>query len=858
MAKPKLKDARVARIHQAIEKQADPAKKARGSSGKAAPVARLSRGLIVLGMHRAGTSAAARVLASLGFEVPGKVVPADADNPLGYWEPWEIVRIHDEFLHLAGRSWSDPRPLEKALFQDEAAAATRQQLATAVRRFVLPSKQWVIKDPRMGRLMPLWVELLGEEKLSYQFLHVLRSPLAVAASLSKRDGFSKEKSLLLWLRHNLEAEAATRDGRRSWLRFEDLAASPDRAITGIRLATGSPRLTKKRIRGAIEASFDPALVHQAYGLEDTLEALAPYPWIARAYRALVSLSSGDAAAPRADLDELRAEIRKADSLLLGDPRHFEAELNQERFFGLHKEIERFHLLVGTQRKEIEAQRAEVDAMRRAFDGEREQHARIFDEIARYHRSAEALREEVAQSPRGDLETFRQQFGKLQESLGVMVERQLAAEEQRRGMAESLRQLDVQRQQLDQLRESLGAMGDRQVAAEEQRRGVAESLRRLDVQRQQLDQLRESLGSMAERQVAAEEQRRGVTESLRQLDAQRQQLDQLRESLGAMAERQVRPEEESREVVESRHQLAAQNRQIRELQESLEGVARGLTAAEEQRREAADRALEAQRQQIEALHDSLGRRLGEGRERAADQLGELADSRRRELVALQRSLDGQGAGLASIADRVSSVESLITERIENRHLSLLSKSLQVTARLESEWTSAREELAEAAGERATMVEERDAAVRERDAAMEQLDAAAGERDAAARKREATAGDRDAAIRERDAAMKHRDAAIRERDAAVEERDAAIEARDRVTRDRERLSREKVAAFEQKDRLAAERRQAQDDLAAAREKSRLLRRQRDDLRAEIAQLLERFSWKVTAPLRAFRKLLKGVRG
>ena len=70
--------------------------------------------IVVLGMHRSGTSVVTRVFNLLGANL-GKnlMVPAE-DNPAGLWESAEIVAIHDEMLLHLGYSWDDPRPFPES------------------------------------------------------------------------------------------------------------------------------------------------------------------------------------------------------------------------------------------------------------------------------------------------------------------------------------------------------------------------------------------------------------------------------------------------------------------------------------------------------------------------------------------------------------------------------------------------------------------------------------------------------------------------------------------------------------------------------------------------------------------------
>src|SRR5690606_4349244 len=61
--------------------------------------------IIVLGMHRSGTSAVSGVLAKLGAQAPRSLMPPTQDNPRGYWESSELMKFHDRVLESAGHRW---------------------------------------------------------------------------------------------------------------------------------------------------------------------------------------------------------------------------------------------------------------------------------------------------------------------------------------------------------------------------------------------------------------------------------------------------------------------------------------------------------------------------------------------------------------------------------------------------------------------------------------------------------------------------------------------------------------------------------------------------------------------------------
>ena len=56
--------------------------------------------ILVLGMHRSGTSAVTRIINLLGADLPGNLMSPKDENPEGYWESQELMRLHDQILSL--------------------------------------------------------------------------------------------------------------------------------------------------------------------------------------------------------------------------------------------------------------------------------------------------------------------------------------------------------------------------------------------------------------------------------------------------------------------------------------------------------------------------------------------------------------------------------------------------------------------------------------------------------------------------------------------------------------------------------------------------------------------------------------
>lgn len=179
------------------------------------------RALLVLGMHRSGTSAFTRVCNLLGAELGSELLAPQPDNPSGFWEHRELNRLHDEALAALDREWWDVRPA--ACDPDaQALRGTREAMTAVVRSEFAKTPLWAVKDPRICRLLPLWRAVLDDVGARGHAVLVVRDPAGVISSLCRRDDFSSETAGLLWLLHVVEAERETRGMPRTVVHFESL------------------------------------------------------------------------------------------------------------------------------------------------------------------------------------------------------------------------------------------------------------------------------------------------------------------------------------------------------------------------------------------------------------------------------------------------------------------------------------------------------------------------------------------------------------------------------------------------------------------------------------------------------------
>jgi hypothetical protein len=182
--------------------------------------------IFVAGMHRSGTSATAGALAKMGISLGRQLLAPGADNPKGYWENERAVDIHERLLAQLGRHWDDVRALPADWLRSDAAKDAAASIDTLIGEEFAGADEWAVKDPRLCRFLPLWLEAVRKRGTRPVVLFVVRSPGEVAASIAARNGWEPALSRMLWLRYLLEAEAASRGLQRAVVTYESLLRDP--------------------------------------------------------------------------------------------------------------------------------------------------------------------------------------------------------------------------------------------------------------------------------------------------------------------------------------------------------------------------------------------------------------------------------------------------------------------------------------------------------------------------------------------------------------------------------------------------------------------------------------------------------
>ena len=355
--------------------------------------------IVVLGMHRSGTSAVAGTLMKLCGGTP-KHFMVGPSNPRGFFESLELMRFHDELLASAGSSWQDWRLFNPEWYRSPVVAEYKQRAEDLFGAEFGGSALAVLKDPRICRFVPFWLDVLREMQKTPRVVIPIRSPLDVAHSLKKRDGMSLTKGMLLWLRHVLDAEAQSRSEARSIFAWNEFNSDWRRVCDKVAADTGLswPRLSDRASR-EIDNFLTKDLVHHETDHAALVAHSDVHEWTLRAYEALVELARSPSSNSALDtLDQVRALLDQSSKMFGRILVDYEIDIEDLRGQTHAATSERDLLRV--RQSEILAENAAAFAERDALGEER---ARITAELqARQQELAEAARVELARS-KGEIE-----------------------------------------------------------------------------------------------------------------------------------------------------------------------------------------------------------------------------------------------------------------------------------------------------------------------------------------------------------------------------------------------------------------------------------------------------------------------
>lgn len=269
--------------------------------------------VLVMGMHRSGTSALAGVLARAGCDAPLDLMDAKPMNAKGFYESEAISKMNEDLMQAAGSAWFNWQRLDAGWFDGPEVDPFRKMAADQLAAVYPTARRAVLKDPRICRLIPFWEPCLHQAGMKPKYLHIHRHPLEVVRSLHFWAGYSQNYGMILWLRYQLDAELATRGKTRFFTSYQHLMTDWSQvlekadAVLDLGMGPVPPDAARE-----VDAFLDRDLNHMAVHDPMPEQGEELTSWVLRSFEIVQTWAEkGENLQDWDSLDEIRCDFDKA-------------------------------------------------------------------------------------------------------------------------------------------------------------------------------------------------------------------------------------------------------------------------------------------------------------------------------------------------------------------------------------------------------------------------------------------------------------------------------------------------------------------------------------------------------------------
>lgn len=249
------------------------------------------RVVVVLGMHRSGTSTLTRALNVVGVELGDHLLaPMEGSNNKGFFEDIDLFELNIHMLQALGSVWHGLPPIEAS---DVESLCRKGYFLTAVnllRQKMAEVSIFGFKDPRIPRLLPFWDRVFAHCGFDVNYVLAIRNPLSVVQSLTKRDGFTPEKSYMLWLGHVLPSLFYSQGHNRVLIDYDRFLDAPQQHLELIAMRLGLG-LSHEALQLYLTDFLDESLRHSVYNVNDLAIDQACPQFVQELYATLLEITN---------------------------------------------------------------------------------------------------------------------------------------------------------------------------------------------------------------------------------------------------------------------------------------------------------------------------------------------------------------------------------------------------------------------------------------------------------------------------------------------------------------------------------------------------------------------------------------
>jgi hypothetical protein len=186
--------------------------------------------IVVLGMHRSGTSLTSNILNNFEIAMGENLTKYGKDNPRGFFEDEQFVRLNNKILYSAGGCWDNPPSHSRIITLKK-----NKKLMKEIKELILSQqdKVWGWKDPVTTLTIDLYLPFI---KNPY-FIACYRNPSSVKKSLIKRNKYSIEQppmKIISTYNKRLSNFLNRIDYPKLEVHYEDYFKNPSEQITKIK------------------------------------------------------------------------------------------------------------------------------------------------------------------------------------------------------------------------------------------------------------------------------------------------------------------------------------------------------------------------------------------------------------------------------------------------------------------------------------------------------------------------------------------------------------------------------------------------------------------------------------------------
>ena len=247
--------------------------------------------IVVLGMHRSGTSAITRGLQVLGVQLGNRLLPAvENDNNKGYWEDTDVNDLNIEMMQEIKIDWDYIAPITSKDVEMLCKKGYKLRAIELLRKKVGDDKIFGLKDPRIAKLLPFWKVVFDQCGFDMSYILALRHPFSVAKSLSKRGFKETDRSYYLWLEYVISSLTHTQNELSIVVDYDRLMQSPKKEIGRVSKQLNL-KLNQSEMQQYLAGFLDNTLRHTVYTIDDLLVNHNIPPLLKEIYTALLDAAS---------------------------------------------------------------------------------------------------------------------------------------------------------------------------------------------------------------------------------------------------------------------------------------------------------------------------------------------------------------------------------------------------------------------------------------------------------------------------------------------------------------------------------------------------------------------------------------